>query len=225
MNSEIHEPPFTVGQRLRNHVKNVISGNGETIPRGSTCRVVRAGRLSSVVVFDILPNRQIAISNDLLATAEPPTTDLRRLPLVDGRPPGSSAEYPLGLGVWEEPHHLVCGACGSHFLHADPSFTTCGLCRSFPGLHHISHRVIGLGVGEVIPRLDMVIHGQSPLDVHHPRGSTADVRPGLLLQLTTEGGRQIMVEPLLVGRSWIHPIAVHRSAIAPITRIWLTHIQ
>ena len=78
MSSEIHESPFTVGQRLRNHVRDVISGHGEAIPQGSTCRVVHAGRLSSVVVFDILPNRQIAISNDLLISAEPTTPGIFR---------------------------------------------------------------------------------------------------------------------------------------------------
>lgn len=147
-----------------------------------------------------------------------------RLPLVEGRPPGYSAEYPLGLGVHDEPHHLVCGACASHFLDINPSADWCWPCRNFSGLPQIQHRVISLGISEAIPGLEMVIHRQSLLDVHHPTGSTVEVRPGLILHLTLEDGRQIVVEPLIVGRSWLHPMAVHRSHTSPITRIWTTRL-
>ena len=147
-----------------------------------------------------------------------------RLPLVEGRPPGSAAEYPLGGGIWMEPHHLVCVTCGSHFLDVDHSADRCGLCRSFSGLPPILHRVIGFGVSTAIPGLEIALHGQTLLDVHHPEGSSVDVRPGLILRLTLGNGIKLVVEPLIHGRTWLHPIAIHRSAVAPITRIWLTHI-
>ena len=223
MNSEIRKPPFANGQRLRIHVKNVISGHGETLPVGSTCTVTQPGGLSSIVVFDDLPLTPITISNDLLTADDPPATASPGIP-VEGRPLGASAEYPLGLGIWKEPHHLVCDTCGSHFLHAELSTDRCGLCRSFPELPPIGHRVISFGVSTAIPGLEIALHGQTLLDVHHPEGSSVDVRPGLILRLTLGNGIKLVVEPLIHGRTWLHPIAIHRSAVAPITRIWLTHI-
>ena len=148
----------------------------------------------------------------------------QQLPPVEGRPPGSSAEYPLGLGVSDEPHHLVCGACASHFLDIDPSVDRCPLCRDFPGLPPISHRIVGGDLTVVIPGLAMALNGRTLLDVHHPAGSSVDVRPGLFLHLKLSDLQTLVIEPLLAGRTWLHPMAVHRSAVAPITRIWLTHI-